>query len=143
MKKCSWCNTDAGLLALRIGVGSIFIMTGWMKASSMSMTIGFFASLGFAAFWTYLVTAVELFGGIAILLGIYTRVAAGLLAIVMIVAAVVVYKDVTTVFAPVSLLFSSIALVLAGGGAYSLMRTLCGCGTCGACADSDVVSSAK
>src|SRR3989338_6799362 len=86
IEKCSWCNVDTGLLVLRVGVGAIFIMSGWTKAADLSLTVGMFATMGFSAFCAYLVTAVELVGGIAVLFGIYSRVAALLLAIVMLVA---------------------------------------------------------
>src|SRR3989344_6474550 len=86
IRKCSWCNTDSGLLVLRIGVAAIFITTGWVKLSDMSGTVGFFASLGFAPFWAYLVTGVELVGGLMVLFGVQARVAAAFLAVVMLVA---------------------------------------------------------
>jgi uncharacterized membrane protein YphA (DoxX/SURF4 family) len=124
-EKFPWCNTDSGLLVLRIGVGAIFIMTGWMKFSDLDATVKFFGSLGFSAFWAYLVTATELLSGITVLLGIgvYTRVAAKLLAIVMIVATwTIVHQDPTMAIGPVSLFFSTSALALSGPGKYSIMR---------------------
>lgn len=137
-KKGSWCTADAGLLVLRIGVGAIFIFTGWMKVSDLAGTVGFFGTIGFSPFWAYLVSFVELVGGIAILLGVYTRVAAGLLAIVMLVASYKLLPTPQMLIAPVSLLFSTVALKLAGGGKYSLLRGTCGCGctlpcSCGNC----------
>ncbi len=143
MKKCSWCNKHLGLLILRIGVGAIFIMTGWMKAADMTHTIAFFTQIGFNAFWAYVATAVELLGGIAVLLGIYTQFAAPLLAIVMLVATYLLRKDLGAVITPVSLLCSTLALTFIGSGKYSLMRGCCGgcnktcgngtCGTCSTC----------
>ncbi len=124
LQKFPWVNTNTGLLVLRIGVGAIFIMTGWMKVSDLNATVGFFASLGFASFWAYLVTAVELLGGITVLLGlgIYTRVAAKLLAIVMIVAAYLLRHDITMVMTPVLMFFATFALMCTGPGKYSVMR---------------------
>ncbi len=142
MCKKGWCcNKDAGLLALRIGVGGIFIMTGYMKVSDLPATVGFFATLGFAPFWAYLVSFVELLGGIAVLLGVFTRIAAKLLTIVMIVAIYKTWGNVAVVLTPISVFFSTLTLVLAGGGAYSLMGKLCGCGKCAACEGSDVAKS--
>lgn len=138
-KKSSWCTADAGLLVLRIGVGAIFIFTGWMKVSDLAGTVGFFGTIGFAPFWAYLVSFVELVGGIAVLLGVYTRVAAGLIAVVMFVATYKLLATPQMLIAPVSLLFSTVALNLAGGGKYSLLRGTCGCtlpcscGNCSAC----------
>ncbi len=134
MHKCWGHNKNAGLLTLRIGVGGIFIMTGWMKFADLPGTVGFFGTLGFAPFWAYLVTAVELIGGIAVLLGVFTRIASGLLAIVM---AVAIYKTLPTpqfLIGPISLFFSTLALKLTGAGKYALLR---GCwgghGSCGGC----------
>ena len=141
LKKCSWCNVNAGLLALRIGVGAIFIFSGWMKVSDLTVTVGQFGSMGFAPFWAYLVSFVELLGGIAVLLGIYTRLATALLTIVMIVAIYVVSGNIQMAMTPFSVFFSTLALTLAGGGKYSLMRKLCGCGDCSACVDSDVTKT--
>jgi putative oxidoreductase len=120
IKKYSWCNTDSGLFVLRVGVAAIFLMTGWMKASNMAGTIAFFASIGFSAFWAYLVTAVELVGGLAVLLGVYIRGAAMLLAIIMIVAIYVTPKELNTLMTPIVMLFTTVSLVLSGGGRYSL-----------------------
>ncbi len=135
---CKWCNVDSGLLVLRIGVGAIFIYNGWLKVSDLAGTVGFFGTIGFAPFWAYLVSFIELIGGIAVLLGIYTRVAAGLLAIIMLVASYKLLATPQMLIAPVSLLFSTIALKLAGGGKYSLLRGKCECGctlpcSCGKC----------
>jgi len=126
MHKCWGHNKSAGLLILRIGVGGIFIMTGWMKFADLPGTVGFFGTIGFAPFWAYLVTAIELLGGIAVLIGIFTRIASGLLAIVM---AVAIYKTLATpqfLIGPISLLFSTLALKLTGAGKYALMRGGCG-----------------
>lgn len=140
IQRCSWCrawcNTDTGLLALRIGVGIIFIVAGWGKFTDIGATVGFFATLGFPAFLAYLVTAVELLGGVAVILGVFTRTAGALLAITMAVAIVVTYKDISTVFTPLALFFSSLALFFAGSGRYSLPQKLCGCGTCYLCRES-------
>ena len=135
-KKGSWCTADAGLLVLRIGVGGIFIATGWLKVFNLAATAEAFGTMGFAPFWAYLVSFVELLGGVAVLLGVYTRVAAGLLAVVMLVASYKLLSAPQMLIAPVSLLFSTVALKLAGGGKYSLWRKGCGCGStcnCGTC----------
>ncbi len=131
-KKGSWCTPDAGLLVLRIGVGLIFILSGWMKVSDLAVTVGQFGQMGFAPFWAYLVSFVELFGGIAVLLGVYTRVAAGLLHVIMLVAVYVLRDNMQMAMTPFTLLFSTLALKLAGGGKYSLMKGCCGSkGSCG------------
>lgn len=79
-------NSDVALLLLRVGLGLVFIAHGWQKFQTMEDTIGFFSSIGLSAFWAYLVATVELVGGLAVLLGVFTGYAGILLAIVMVVA---------------------------------------------------------
>jgi putative oxidoreductase len=123
-KRFPWVNTNTGLLALRIGVGAIFIMTGWMKASNMPATVAYFASLGFSAFWAYLVTVVELLGGITVLLGIgvYTRVSAKLLSIVMLVAMYLLRTNLQLEMTPFLMFFVTASLMFTGPGKYSVWR---------------------
>jgi uncharacterized membrane protein YphA (DoxX/SURF4 family) len=134
MTKKSWGNKSSGLLVLRIGIAAIFIMAGWMKVSNMEATIAGFASMGLSSFWAYVVSFSELIAGLAVLLGVYTRVAAAILAVIMIVATIMVRKDFTLLLH----ISATLALVFAGGGKYSLMRKACGCGTCNMCVESDV-----
>lgn len=141
VKKCSWLNKDAGILVLRIGVGAIFIMSGWMKLSMLASTVAMFGQMGFSPFWAYVATFGELIGGIFVLLGIYTRLGALILATTMTVAISLTYKDMTMVMTPVAFLISNLALIFTGSGRFSLMRKICGCGTCMLCKDSDVVAS--
>ena len=101
-----------------------------MKVSDLTATVGQFGSMGFAPFWAYLVSFVELIGGIAVLLGVYTRISAKLLTIIMIVAIYVLRDNVQMIMTPVSIFFSTLALTLAGGGKYSLSRKCCGSGSC-------------
>ncbi len=130
-KKYSCFNANTGLLALRIGIALVFIIAGYMKLADMQGTVAMFDAMAFAAFWAYVVTFVELIGGIAILLGMYTRIAAFLLAIVMIVAFFITYKNAPAMaMYPVSIFFSLVALVLAGAGSYAIMKMFSGCCGC-------------
>ena len=122
MKTPTWFNTDFGLLVLRIGVGIIFIFAGWMKVSDLHATVGMFASMGFGAFWAYVASFAELLGGIAVILGFYTRIAAGFLAITMAVAISVTFKNPEMMMTPMALLFSNLSLMLSGGGAKALKK---------------------
>lgn len=83
-------NQDLGLLILRLAVGVIFIAHGWAKFSGMEDTIAFFAQLGMPALFAYAVAAIELVAGIALVVGIYTDLAALLIAGIMVVALVYV-----------------------------------------------------
>ena len=150
-KKCSWCNADSGLLVLRVGVGAIFIFAGWCKISNLTGTVTDFGNMGFGPFWAYLVTCVELLGGIAVLLGVYTRIASAVLAVVMIVAIYELRTMPQFIMTPISILVSLLALKLAGGGKYALVKeSCCGSGACcagGVCEgckkDGEVTSSAN
>jgi putative oxidoreductase len=117
-------NNNTGLLLLRIGVGVIFIITGWMKFSNMPATVGYFSSLGFSAFWAYLVMIVELLGGITVLLGIdvYTRVSAKLLCIVMLVAMFILRTNFQLEMTPFLMFFVTASLMFTGPGKYAVWR---------------------
>lgn len=127
MKK--WCcpenGKDIGLLALRITVGIIFIYSGWSKLTNIDSVIGMFDGMGFpvAAFWAYLVAIVEFLGGLAVLLGVYTRNAALLLAVIMVVALLVAHTSgpFKSAIPALSLLGGSLALWGVGSGKYRLM----------------------
>lgn len=130
-KKCSWCNADSALLVLRVGVGAIFIFSGWIKVSDLAGTVTQFGSMGFSPFWAYLVTGVEFVGGLAILLGVYTRIASAVLAVVMVVAIYELRTMPQFIMTPISVLVSLIALKLAGAGKYALVKeSCCGSGSC-------------
>ena len=93
-------------------------------------TAQFFQSVGFPGFLAYPVFAIELLGGIALVLGIYARQASLLLVPIM-AAATSVHIGNGWVFTskgggweyPVFLISASIALWLAGDGALSLKRS--------------------
>lgn len=120
---CSKCgNSDIGLLLIRIAVAAVFLAFGWMKISNMSGTIGFFGQLGLGAFWAYVATAVELLGGIAVLLGVFMVPATILLAIIMVVAVVVATGKggFGMYYSNVLLFLTLIGLAMTGPGKYSI-----------------------
>lgn len=75
-------------LATRIVIGLAFFQTGLGKWNHMPNVIGFFDSLGipFPAFNASLVASLEIVGGIALILGVFTRFFASGLVITMVVA---------------------------------------------------------
>ncbi len=83
-------NQDLGMLLLRLAVGVVFIAHGWSKFNMMTDTIAFFGQLGMPAILVYVVALIEFLGGLALVFGLYTDIAALLLAIVMAVALVYV-----------------------------------------------------
>jgi putative oxidoreductase len=118
-------NPDLGILFLRLALGPVFIYSGWFKIASMETAIGFFKALGFAPFLAYFVAWSEFLGGIAFILGIFSRYAGILLAIIMAVAIKVLFHNGFSLansgyeFALV-LMLGSLAMVTLGSGKYSL-----------------------
>lgn len=117
---------NIGLLVLRISVGIIFIVQGWGKLNGIEGPTAMLSGIGFPApgFFAWLLALVELLGGIAVILGVYIRMAAKLLAIVMIVALFTVHipGPFAGMMAPLALLGSTIAIALLGGGGMQVMK---------------------
>ncbi|WP_441957771.1 DoxX family protein [Mycolicibacterium houstonense] len=70
--------TDTGLLILRIAVGATMLQAGLIKAFDFSTAVGFMESSGWRlpGFAAFMVTAAETLGGIGLLLGALTPLAA-------------------------------------------------------------------
>ena len=68
-------NPDLAAAVLRAALGVLFLAHAGLKifVFSPAGTAGFFASLGFPGPLAYLVIAAELVGGIALILGLWTR----------------------------------------------------------------------
>jgi putative oxidoreductase len=125
-----------GFLILRLAVGVVFAMHGWQKLSMMGIegVGGFFGSLGipFPALAALLVTLLELAGGIALILGIGTRIVGALLAVNMLVALVLVhlsngfFVDAGGFEFVLTLLGASLFFALAGAGPLALDAVLWG-----------------
>ena len=120
-------------LLLRVTLGGLFLVHAGLKSFVFTPagTAAFFASLGLPGPLAYLVIAIEVLGGIALILGIYARIAA-LLLIPGLLGAIL------TVHGPAGFFFNNpnggweypafwvvALLVLAGlgDGAYALRRT--------------------
>lgn len=127
---------DIGPLVLRIGLALVFIAHGWPKLNPNSPmkgiagVAGFFQQLGIPAprFFAWLVALLETVGAVLLVAGLGTRVLGLAFAIDMAVA--IYTAKIKMMKAPFAgqngwefefaLLFSSLALVFSGGGAYSL-----------------------
>lgn len=136
--KAVYTNPNLGLFILRAVLGGIFIAHGLQKIQMMNDMIGFFGTLGLSAFWVYVATYGELLAGIAMVLGIFTRLAGYIISIIMIVATTILVTKLGVGFfggyeLTVALLASAICIALTGPGAFSLGRKVCGCGTCHMC----------
>ncbi|MBO0679534.1 DoxX family protein [Mycolicibacterium sp. S2-37] len=117
---------DIGLLVLRIGVGAAILQAGLIKAFDYGATVGFLESAGWRLpeLAAFMVTASETLGGIGLLLGALTPLAACAVVAAMIdawavnVAGAAFWSDPFNV--PFLLAFGATALLFAGAGAYSV-----------------------
>ena len=115
-----------GLLALRLALGIIFFSHGYPKLAHQGAGMqGFFVQHGLPGNFVYIAGVLEVFGGILLVLGLFTRGAALLLAIEMGVAIWKVhsssgYLAVHEYEFPLTLLTACFALATVGAGTISL-----------------------
>lgn len=78
----------AGPLIARVTVGYVFMLTGWGKLQNLDRVTEYFTSLGIPApqILTPFVAGLECFGGALLIVGLFTRIMGGGLAVTMIVA---------------------------------------------------------
>ena len=74
-----------GTIILRVVLGISFFTHGIVKfQGGIGNTAGWFESIGLPGFLAYVVATFELVGGLALILGLATRIVSALLAIIMI-----------------------------------------------------------
>jgi putative oxidoreductase len=88
-------NAPAAVLAGRVLLSILFIIAGYSKLTAISGTAGWFGSIGLPmpTATTVVVGLVELLGGLAILVGFKTRIAAIVVAIFVLAATAVAHLD--------------------------------------------------
>lgn len=118
-------------LLLRVSMGVLFIVHGlYLKVFVFTMagTSGFFASLGLPGWFGWIVLLYETIGGLALILGVYTRWAAAFLGVHLLFAAWLGHGGNGWMFAvegggweyPVFWAVVCFALALLGDGAHAL-----------------------
>ncbi len=120
-------------IPLRFALGVIFVahggqkLFGWLGGKGLAGTAGFLtAKLGLSPgmLWAVLVGLAEFGGAILLLMGLFTRLGALAITIVMLVAIIGVHRGAFFMPAgleyPFALLGAALALLLAGGGRFSL-----------------------
>jgi putative oxidoreductase len=118
--------TDFGLLVLRLATGATMVQAGLIKAFDMDATVDFMETGGWRMpqFAALMVTIAETAGGLALLLGLLTPIAACAVIAAMIDAwAVNVSADAFWSMpfnVPFLVAFAATALLFTGAGAYSL-----------------------
>ena len=118
--------SDWTILILRLVLGVIFLAHGWPKIKNLKATGQNFEMMGFkpGAFWGTIVSVVEFLGALALILGLYTQLAALLIAFQMLVAALWKMKNKQGLIGgyefDLILATSSLLLATLGSGVYSL-----------------------
>ena len=122
----------AGPLIMRLVVGYVFMLTGWGKLTNLPQVTQNFIEWGipFPNILTPFVSGVECFGGAMLIFGLFTRIPAAMLAVVMVVAIKSAkWGDVDSLetllgFEEVTYFAAFLWLAIAGPGAVSLDRLL-------------------
>jgi putative oxidoreductase len=124
-----------GTVLLRLAVGLVFMAHGWAKLNGPLGTPEGFNIEGwgwpYPVVWAWIVALVEMFGGLLVIVGLFTRVAAALIAAVMVVAILQVKLERGFVGGfefDFALLMIALSLVVTGAGRLSVDRDVLGWG---------------
>lgn len=128
---------DLGLLILRLGVGGMFLFThggpkllaGPEMWTQVGGAMGNFGITVAPVFWGFMAAAAEGVGGLCLMLGLGTRIAAAFMTFTMVVAATVHLTKGDGLAGsshPIELGFVFLALVFLGAGRHSLDRKIRG-----------------
>lgn len=122
-------RANIALAFLRILIGVIFIAHGYQKIAIYTLpgTVEAFTGMGapIPALTAPLIAFIELLGGAALIAGLFTRIAAPLLALDMLGALLLVHVKAgffnpNGVEFPLALLAATVTLTLTGAGRYAL-----------------------
>ena len=123
---------DVVILVARIMIGLLFVMSGWSKLMNFSGAVAGIAKRGVPDFLAYLAPPVEFFGGLAIMLGLFTEAAAILMVVFTIMATVTSHRfwefsdpaqyraQNTNFFKNVTMIGGMLLLFVTAGGRYSV-----------------------
>lgn len=126
------------LLFLRLGLAAIFIFHGYPKLfGHAGQWLDVFGHMGFPRYFAYIAGVLEFFGGLLLVVGLFTRIAGLLLSIEMAIAIWRVhlpqgtFLDVHNYELPLALCVGSFALAAVGAGMISLDHLVYGSGSGG------------
>jgi putative oxidoreductase len=116
---------DMGLFFIRVALGLLFLAHGWSKVNNLPSTEAMFSHMGFSPGVAVLIAYLEVVGGVALILGLATRVFAVVFGIEMLVA--VLISPLTRAIGGTELLLSlaSFGIALTGSGRFSLYAMEC------------------
>jgi putative oxidoreductase len=142
LKKLMNTSNDVSLTILRLVMGVVYFahgaqkMLGWFGGFGFHATMGFFTHMGMPAAVAFLVICTEFFGGLGLIVGLLTRIAALGIGVEMIVAIFMVHlqngffmnwmgnqKGEGFEYHLLAIAIAA-ALLLRGAGAFSLDRVL-------------------
>lgn len=125
-------NADYAALILRVTMGVFFLVHAWLKIAVFTPagTAQFFESIGFPGALAYVVIAAELAGGIALILGLWTRWVALALVPILLGSIYAPHGAAGFIFSnpgggwefPALWAVALIAQALLGNGAYAISR---------------------
>lgn len=120
-----------GAFIIRVSLGVILLAHGLLKVYGFTIpgTVGYFQSLGLPAIAAYLTIFAEIAGGTALILGLYSRLVAGL-SLPLLLGAVWAHAANGWLFSapnggwefPLLLVVLAIAVAVQGGGAFALRK---------------------
>ena len=142
VKKLMGTSNDVSLTTLRVVLGAVFFahgaqrMLGWFGGDGLHNTMGAYAHMGIPASVAFLIICAQFFGGLGLLVGLFTRIASLGVAGLMIGAIFMVHlqngffmnwmgtqKGEGIEYHLLALAMAS-ALLLRGAGAFSVDRTI-------------------
>jgi putative oxidoreductase len=126
-------RVDRGVLLLRVGLGIMFVafhggpklFGGPAVWAKVGMAMGQLGIHAVPAFWGFLAACAEFFGGLCLLLGLFTRSAALFMAMTMAVAAIMHLSQGDSIAVASHAIEDGVvflSLILIGAGSYSLDR---------------------
>jgi putative oxidoreductase len=123
---------DGIILIARIMIGLIFVMSGWSKLMNFSVAEAGIAQRGVPQVLAYLAPPVEFFGGLAVVLGLFTEAAAVLMVLFTIIATLTSHRywqyadpaqyraQSTNFWKNVTMMGGMLLLVVTAGGRWSI-----------------------
>ncbi|MCX7567645.1 DoxX family protein [Sulfitobacter sp. F26169L] len=124
-------NTNVGATLTQLSLGAILLAHGLLKLLVFTVpgTVAFFASLGLPAIAAHLTIFAEVVGGVAIIAGLYTRLAA-ILSLPVLIGSLWAHAGNGWLFSsegggwefPALLVALAVAVAIQGGGAFALRR---------------------
>lgn len=131
-------RTSFGLAILRLGLGVIFIGYGFAHVNELLLPAQFSQHADFGMFLSRLMSYGEIVAGCLVILGVFTRIASGFLAVMIGLMILYVHSGARVIGIhsnelELALFVMSAALIFLGPGSYALGALFCKCCRTGKC----------